>query len=542
MRKIAMLAAVVAAPITAASAAEIAAGSKVDAVTVYPDGASVTRVVQTTLPAGDTTLVLGDFPPTLDPASVRIEGAGAVTIGSIDARPPRADKPAANPELERRLEKLRDERATLDDAIAAATARRKFAERFAAEVPFGPGAKAEATRPIGEWRSAFAGVADEIAAADAKIREAKLQQRDLDREIVKVEAAMRGNPPRKMEVRVDLTAASGGDTTLRITYSMPNARWSPLYDARLDSGGKDSKPTIEIVRRAEIVQQTGEDWRDVTLAVSTVRAAKGGSAPELMTVVVRYPQEGRKSYRAPAPAPAAAPPPRPITGGASADERAQEQEAVADNSGFQAVFRVPGRVSVAANEGAKSLRLGSTKTEPELMVRAAPALDPTAFLEAAFKHAEDAPLLAGRVAVYRDGTFVGRALMPATPKEELVRLGFGADEKVKVARSVARKNEGTSGIISSSKVDEREFKITVRNGHARPMKVQIEDQLPVSEHQDVQVELMPATTPPTLKDVRDRRGVLAWVFDAQPSEQREIKLAWRVKWPNDKTIVYQPGS
>ncbi|BAT61643.1 hypothetical protein GJW-30_1_04203 [Variibacter gotjawalensis] len=546
MRKIAIATALVcAAPITAAVAAEQQATSNVDAVTVYPDGASVTRVVRTTVPSGDTTLVLGDFPPGLDPASLRIEGTGPVTVGSIDARPPRPERPANNPALERRLEALRDERATLDDAIAAATARRKFVERYAAEVPFGPGEKAEGARPIGDWRQAFSAVADELAAVDVKIREAKLKQRELDREIQKVEAEARGNPPRKMEVRVDLAAAQAGEATFRITYTMRSARWMPLYDARLDSGNKDRKPAIEIVRRAEIVQQTGEDWQDVALSVSTVRTAAGGNAPELGTLIVRYPQENArpKAYYGGARAPASVAQPAPIT---QADEqrerRAAEQEAVVDASGFQVVFRVPGRVSVAANEGAKSLRIATGSVEPELMVRAVPAVNPTAFLEAEFKHNDEAPLLPGRVSIYRDGVFVGRSVMPATPKEENVRLGFGADEKIKVTRAVSRKNEGTSGVITTVKTDEREFKIAVRNGHARPMKIQVEDQLPVSEHQDVQVEMLPSTTAPTFKDLRDKRGVLGWVVDAKPGEQKEIKFAWRVKWPNDKAVVYQPGS
>ena len=58
------------------------------------------------------------------------------------------------------------------------------------------------------------------------------------------------------------------------------------------------------MRRAEIVQQTGEDWSDVALSVSTVRTAKGGNAPELRPLIVRFPQ----------PLP---PPPRPMMGGRS---------------------------------------------------------------------------------------------------------------------------------------------------------------------------------------------------------------------------------
>ena len=115
---------------------------------------------RSTLPAGDNSAVLKDFPLTLDPSSLRVEGeAGAkLTIGAIDARPPRAAPPVNLPELDKRIEALKDERANLQGAIDAATARRKFAERFAEASPAGIGDKGEA-RPIAEWRAAFAAVA-----------------------------------------------------------------------------------------------------------------------------------------------------------------------------------------------------------------------------------------------------------------------------------------------------------------------------------------------------------------------------------------------
>jgi uncharacterized protein (TIGR02231 family) len=103
-----------------------------------------------------------------------------------------------------------------------------------------------------------------------------------------------------------------------------------------------------------------------------------------------------------------------------------------------------------------------------------------------------------------------------------------------------RKNEGTTGIITTSKTDEREFKTTIRNGHEFPIKIAIEDQIPVSEAEDIQVEMLPITTPPTTRDLRDRRGVMEWAFDAKPGESREIKLGWRMRWPKDKAIQFPP--
>ncbi|SIO62315.1 conserved hypothetical protein [Bradyrhizobium erythrophlei] len=530
-----------------AQAADVDASSAIDAVTVYPDGASVTRLITLDLPSGDNTLVAKDFPLTLDPSSLRVEGeAGAkLTIGAIDTRPPRAAPPVNLPELDKRIEALKDERANLDGAINAATARRKFAERFAETSPAGLGEKGEA-RPIAEWRAAFAAVADEVASADSAIRDAERKQRDIDRDIARLESDRAQKPPRKLEVRIDLATAAATRATLRVTYTVRNARWAPLYDARLDTGAKERKPALELVRRAEITQSTGEDWSNVALAVSTVRTARGGSAPELNSLIVQYPQPPRpmggvsslsdaKLRAMPAPMPSAAPPEQ-------FDKVAEEQQAAAEVGGFQVMFKIPGRVSVGASEGAKSLRVSTATIAPDLAVRAVPVTDPTAFLEASFKQGEDAPLLPGRVAIYRDGVFVGRGQMAGAGKDETVRLGFGADDKVKIERSVVKRNEGSAGlIVTTSKTDERSFKTSVRNGHDFPIKIAIEDQLPVSENEDIVVEMLQATTAPTATNLRDKRGVLEWVFEAKPGEVRDIAFAWRVRWPKDKAVIMTPA-
>ena len=118
---------------TPAIAADLDAASAIDAVTVYPDGASVTRVITLDLPSGDNTLVAKDFPLSLDRASLRVEGESGekLTIGAIDTRTPKPVAPANLSEIDKQIEALKDQRVDLDGAIAAAQARRKFAEHFA---------------------------------------------------------------------------------------------------------------------------------------------------------------------------------------------------------------------------------------------------------------------------------------------------------------------------------------------------------------------------------------------------------------------------
>jgi uncharacterized protein (TIGR02231 family) len=477
---------------------------------------------------------------------LRVEGEAAtkIVIGAIDARPPRAAPPVNLPEIDKRIEALKDERVNLDGAIAAANARRKFAERFAEASPAGLGEKGEA-RPIAEWRLAFAAVAEEVAAADTAIREAERKQRDIDREVARLEADRADKPPSKLEVRIDLAATAPARATLKVTYAVRHARWTPLYDARLDTGTKDRKPALELIRRADITQTTGEDWSNVALAVSTVKMTRGGSAPDLKSLIVQYPSpppparamgavsDLRQDRAVMAPAPASE---------VSEKKKADEQQASVEVSAFQVAFRIPGRVSVGTNEGAKALRISTVTIAPDLAVRAAPVLDPTAFLEASFTESEDAPLLPGRVAIYRDGMFVGSGKMAAASKDETVRLGFGADDKVKIERTVVKRNEGSAGlIVTTSKTDERAFKTSVRNAHDFPIKVAITDQLPVSENEDIQVEMLPQTTPPTATNPHDKRGVLEWAFDAKPGEVKDIAFAWRVRWPKDKGIVMIPS-
>jgi uncharacterized protein (TIGR02231 family) len=532
-----------------ALAADLDITSAVDAVTVYPDGASVTRVIALDLPAGDTTLVAKDFPLTLDTSSLRVEGEGGakLTIGAIDARPPKPAPPVNLSEIDKRIEALKDERANLQGAIDAAGARRKFAERFAETSPAGLGEKGEA-RPLNEWRAAFTAVSEEVASADTAIREAERKQREIDREIARLEQERTVKPPNKLEVRIELASAAASKATLRVTYAVRNARWAPIYDARLDTGAKDRKPALELVRRAEITQATGEDWSNVSLGVSTVRTARGGSAPELNSLIVQYPQVPRplaagsaSDLAMPSPAPRALRQAAPAQSEAMA-KVAEEQQATAEVNGFQVTFKIPGRVSVGANEGSKSLRIASAAIAPDLLVRAVPVIDPTAFIEASFKQAEDAPLLPGRVSIYRDGVFVGRGRMAAASKDETVRLGFGADDKVKIERTVLKRNEGSAGlIVTTSKTDERAFKTSVRNGHDFPLRIAIEDQLPVSENEEILVEMLPSTTPPTTTNLRDKRGVLEWAFEAKPGEVKDIAFAWRVRWPKDKGVVLTPG-
>ena len=87
--------------------------------------------------------------------------------------------------------------------------------------------------------------------------------------------------------------------------------------------------------------------------------------------------------------------------------------------------------------------------------------------------------------------------MALTPKDEIVRLGFGADDKVKISRATLKQMEGSAGFVAAAKTDRREYKTTVRNHHEWPFKVVIEDRIPTSEIEEIKVEMLPVTPAPS---------------------------------------------
>ena len=111
-----------------ARAAEVKGASRIDAVTVYPSGAEVTRIGKVKVDSGEHTLLFADLPANAVSSSIRVEGkaTGKLEIGSVDTRSvsvPRADDAIAATErrrVEDAIETLKDEKAALQSSVVAA--------------------------------------------------------------------------------------------------------------------------------------------------------------------------------------------------------------------------------------------------------------------------------------------------------------------------------------------------------------------------------------------------------------------------------------
>ena len=122
--------------------------------------------------------------------------------------------------------------------------------------------------------------------------------------------------------------------------------------------------------------------------------------------------------------------------------KVKQSQAEMEIAGFQALYAIPGRVSVDNTGTAKNVRIGTQEIEAQLSARAVPKLDPTAYLTAGFTLNGESPLLPGTAMLYRDGVFMGQGWLPLLSPGEETRLGFGADDLVKVKRQEVKRERG----------------------------------------------------------------------------------------------------
>src|SRR5262245_6605433 len=200
-----------------------------------------------------------------------------------------------------------------------------------------------------------------------------------------------------------------------------------------------------------------------------------------------------------------------------------------------------GRVAVPATGEMKRVQIDDMALDPTLTVRTVPKADAKAYLYAKLTIARGTPILPGTVALFRDSTFVGNGRMPLLAPGEEHELGFGVDDMIRVRHAIVEDKQGESGLITATKTDVRNYRITVKNLHPRAIQLSVLDQVPVSQNDGIKIELQ-GRAQPTRRNVEDKRGVLAWDMKLEPDEEKAVEFGYRVSWPGAKKITYGRGS
>jgi uncharacterized protein (TIGR02231 family) len=536
-------------------AAEFTPATKIDAVTVYPQGADVVREVSVDIPQGEHSLILADLPQNIDPQSIRVEGTsiGGLTVGSVDTRNKfqgSETQDAKRKDFEAQIKDLQFERQSLDQSINDLSQQRAILVGLA-DKQLVPQSTTDTVKAIDavQLGALLDLVGQKLAALSKDILAAQKGQRDIDEKINDISAQMAELSPQeeyRTEVVVNVEAAAAAKGALRVSYRVQEAGWTPFYDARLTIGDGKAKPALELVNRADVMQSTGESWKDVALTLSTARPGGSTAAPEVM------PWEVSKLEAVPPPA--AAPEPMAAAEGmldTEADTGASpksrrlvlmkpqpvlQRQAAVETAGFQANYMIAGRLTIDNAGQSKKVRITSSQVDASLQALVAPRVDPVAYLTASFKSQGTGPQLPGVVNLFRDGVYVGQGSLPLLSPTEEAKLGFGADDLIKVTRDEVKRVSGEEGLLTSSNVDERVWDIKVKNLHNIAMQVRVVDRVPFTAAKDIEIEEITGMTPPTERDLEKKRGVLAWDVTLEPQAENTLKTGYKISWPEGMKV------
>ncbi len=523
----------------------IAAQSKITAVTVFSQGALITREVVFDATAGSHDLVITDLPSGTVPQLIRMTPAAGISVGAYGLRtdrlPPQGAKETpAQLAAEAEVERLEAVERAAQSAIDAINARIEAAEAQAnflrAVVAEGGTLTVDALRDISGMigQEVLAAREDALAAQGdlpaalkvlADAQEALTAARD-------TQAALLTGAENYAALTVAVQTATAGKGSITVTHYVGEASWAPVYDMELTR-----KPTSDLkIKRGVLVSQySGEDWSGVALTLSTAQpsaqAAPSALWAELRQIVPEAPpeamleQDGRARTAATldyalAAEPMAAP---TVTTAATMIE------------GDVVVYQYPTAVNVATGVENLRLALDEISVTPQIEARAVPRRDATAFLVANFTNTSDEILLPGEAFLVRDGTLVGSTMFGQTAPGVETELAFGAIDGLRLKREMPVRAEGDRGIITTSRQITESAVLQVENLTGEAWPIRLMDQVPYSEQEDLEITYS-ASVQPNEVDVDGNRGVLAWTFDLAPKEKAAITLDTLMVWPDGMVL------
>ncbi len=521
-----------------ALADDFALSSDVSTVTLYPQGATITREVPYTIPAGQHQLILTDLPRSTPLASVRVQVLGA-KLGSVTARddfvPPRsteetAELQGARAEVERLEAALRTaegEIASIRLEAEAAQARVGFLEKLGegegvAELDVT--ALRDLSSMIGEETLSALRSAHE---AERRAEEATLALKDLSKELEDARKALSALVPEEEErafLAVSVTAEAETEGVLTVTYNTADAGWQPVYDVRLarDTG------VMQLERGAYVSQYTGENWENATLTLSTVRPSEQ-TVPSDVWPWLRRIYESDVQVRGSVQSLEAF---ADHAEGRVLAEPIAVEEAEASFDGLSVTYIYPGAVSVASGADRVRLALGVLETKANLVAQAVPLSDQTAFLMAEFTNDMGELLLpSAEASFYLDGRFVGQRALQLVAAGAEAEVSFGPIDGLRLTRTVLDRNEGDRGVITKSNEMTEDVRIEVENLTGQVWPVRLIDRVPYSEQEDLEINWQ-AQPKAAETDLDGKRGVVAWTFDLPAGETQSVKLSHTIEWPD----------
>jgi uncharacterized protein (TIGR02231 family) len=507
--------------------------SRIDAVIVYPYGATVTRVADVDLRQGTNAVRLVGLVSSVDINQMQLELADSgVRIGQIKVlrEPQREAYNTEIVELESRIYAQNRRIQALDDSSSAARLRLKFLDGIA------QGTAADAaiegrrgTADVNSWREALDLLQTAYVDANTLIRDNDASKNELVKDVSVLKRQLnelRGRSRAASVVELTLEVSQPLQTALRLHYFQGNARWSARYESRLNSATGE----LQLTQQAEVNQETDEAWNNVRLTLST--SEPGGELvapevrPEFLTLFDPVPTAVKSS----------------ATRQDSAAMFSMEEIVVAGNAraqvgNFAVNYDISGNSTIANNaEEPTNIDLVRHEFTADMITQVVPRRSTQAFLAARFVYDKTLPLYGGEMAVFVDGVFAGNTMMPtALPQSEII-LPMGQDRRVEVLSQSQGDATGSGGIINRRKTEATDYIFEITNRRQLAAYVEVADRYPVARDRDIEVDIPRSATPPDESDIDNQPGVVLWKKTLDPGETWRIRHQYSIRYPTDRFL------
>jgi uncharacterized protein (TIGR02231 family) len=478
-----------------------------------------------------------------------VEGSG-VTV--IDARIRRRavvrlrDADAAPSDVGAEREALERQRDELHQTLGALRSEREVSSRHGAALERASVlALAELAEDV-SWginpEAAWAERLDELAREQTELGR---RQVDMDREAERLEATLERLGQRiatldgpaeeeRADLEIDLQGPAGAGCELRVDYAVPGACWRPCHTVRLGDAGDGStegraagRAEVEIDTDACVWQNTGEDWRDVELVLSTERVSLGVEPPHLSSDILRAVKrsdqvvvEAREQEI-------------DTTGlgmGEGAGRAVSPELPGIDDGGQVQTWRAAERAIVPSDGRPYRVRLGSFRSEAEVELVAFPELSPSVLLKSTQENRGSGPLLAGPVDLVRASGLCGRTSIRYVAPGERFELGWGADADLRVSREVEALDE-KSRMLSAWSVRRTLVRVKLSNLGGEARRLSVTERVPISEVEKVRVSVDSERVTGGRRP--DENGFLRWSVSLAPFGHEELELVWELRRHED---------
>lgn len=508
----------------------VVSASSVDQVVVYPDRAQVTRT--TSIPCGPrATAVFEALPPAADVQSFRAKSTEGLVEGLRHEERTRAEAFAGKrAELEKKFDELEQQLLQLRNARQRAQLLDRVGQQYG-NVALGLVSRemAEPKPDPKSWSQAFdqslaarMKSVQETNEADTKIRETEEKIDDVNRELSRLgEAAAR----KEFFVEVRVACAAGRQAKVELTYLVGGSSWSPAYEARAD----EPSGSVELSTYATLRQATGEDWKNAQVILSTAVPNQNATPPELQPLRV-YVQEQKVQKKVLVAREEVVeradnltnnePSQQPSTG--QLQTRAQ---------GLSVQLVVPERSDVPGNGEAVRLFVGKHRLKASFALKTVPKRLPFVFRVAEAQNSAPFPLLAGPLDAFRRNGFIARYNIDRVPEGGLLKLTFGMEEQVRVKRVTKVEVRKDPNFFSGNRRFNYAYDVELANYGKDTVDVEVSEQIPVSELDDVFVAMEGSATQGYTLGKDD--GIATWKVKLKPSEKRTVNVAFHVDVPGN---------